>query len=420
MRFGIEHTMKIGVIGSGVSGLVSAHLLSRSHDVTIFESDQRIGGHVNTIAVDTADGVVHVDTGFIVFNEKNYPLFSKLLKELGVDSQSSRMSFSVKDERHGIEFSGSNLATLFAKKGTFGRLDHWRMLKDVHRFIGAVGDIAEGDPSITISQMASEMGLSDEFLERFLSPLGCALWSCPHGAFLEYPARFVAEFMRNHQLIDYRGRPEWRTLVGGSNRYVQALVSALKAEVKVSCGVDRIRRSQSQIFVEAGGVTLGFDEIVVAAHADTALGFLHEPSCAEIELLGAFPFQKNEAILHTDVSVLPENRKAWSSWNYRVPREELSAATVTYNMNILQSLATEETYLVSLNESAELDRSRILARFDYDHPISTVEGFAAKKRRSELIRHAGISYCGAYWGYGFHEDGVKSANEVGAAFGEVL
>lgn len=412
--------MKLAVIGSGVSGLVSTYLLGREHEVTLFEADSRIGGHVNTVSVNGANGELDIDTGFIVFNRPNYPGFVKLIEQLGVESQPSRMSFSVKDERHGVEYSGSSLGTLFASRQNLTRADHWRMLNDVRRFIGLVSKLSGEDSTMTVGQSVRRLGLSDEFLDRFLSPLGCALWSCPHESFVEFPVRFVAEFLENHQLINLTGRPEWRTIRGGSKRYVEALLKQTTAEIFVDHPVERIARGATGISLFSRDRVFEYDEVVVASHANQSLKMLWDPSSVECELLKCFPYQKNEAILHTDTSVLPVNRKAWSSWNYRVPEDHQLAATVTYNMNLLQSIEADSTYCVSLNESAVIDPAKVIARFDYEHPVATVAGLAAKNRRNEMIRHQGISYCGAYWGSGFHEAGVQSALDVCSAFGVEL
>lgn len=412
--------MKVAIIGSGVSGLVSGYLLGRSHDVTLFESADRIGGHIHTVPVESTDGLLNIDTGFIVFNLPNYPGFVRLIEKLGVESQPSRMSFSVKDERHNVEYSGSSLGNLFAKRQNLTRSDHWRMLVDIQRFILLVSRLSCEEADVTVRQSVSQLGLSDAFLNRFLSPLGCALWSCPHESFLEFPIRFVAEFLENHQLINLTGRPEWRTITGGSSRYVDALLSQVKAEISTSHPIERIERTPTGVLTHSGSASEKFDEVVVATHADQSLAMLCDPTSIERELLGCFPNQKNDVILHTDISVLPENPNAWSSWNYRVPADPQGSATVTYNMNLLQSLTASETYCVSLNESSVIDPEKVIGRFDYEHPIATVKGLGAKRRRTELIRHQGISYCGAYWGNGFHEAGVQSAFEVGKAFGEKL
>ncbi|MBX3114150.1 MAG: FAD-dependent oxidoreductase [Fimbriimonadaceae bacterium] len=416
----VKKNMEIAVIGSGVSGLVSAYLLSRNNRVTLYEADSRIGGHVNTVTVESESGPIKVDTGFIVFNRPNYPGFNRLINRLGVESQASRMSFSVKDERNGIEYSGSSLANLFAQRGSLNRGDHWRMLIDIQKFILMVKRLSFAESSITVEECIKQHAFSNEFLDRFLSPLGCALWSCPHDKFLSFPIRFVAEFLENHQLINLTGRPEWRTIQGGSNQYVNALIGKLNAEILLDSGVEQIQRGSSQILVSSKSKSKAYDEVVVAAHADQAIGLLLNPTQTECDILSSFEYQKNEAILHTDTSVLPEKRSAWSSWNYRVPKDFTDVATVTYNMNLLQSLESITTYCVSLNESQQIEPGNVIARINYDHPIASIRGLAAQSRRAELVRHEGISYCGAYWGNGFHEAGVQSALQVANAYGEEL
>jgi hypothetical protein len=387
--------------------------------VTLFEADDRIGGHVNTVEVFEGDRRLMIDTGFIVFNRPNYPGLNRLFDQLGVQSQPSKMSFSVKDERHGVEYSGANLGTLFANRTTLGRRDHWRMLGDITRFLRVIRRKDFSESEETVREAVDRLNLSVEFRDRFLSPLGCALWSCPHDAFLDFPMEFVVDFLRNHQLIDLGGRPEWRTVVGGSRAYVDRLVEAMSAEVLVGEPVARVERGSSGVEVLSRTGVRIFDEVVLACHADQALEVVVRASELERELLGSFQFQPNEAILHTDTSVLPLNPSAWASWNTRVPANEAGVATVTYDMNILQRLDARETYCVSLNESG-LDESKVIARFHYSHPLATRAAARAKKRRSALVRHEGISYCGAYWGYGFHEDGLRSALDVARAFGEEL
>lgn len=409
--------MKIAVAGAGVSGLVAAYGLGRRHAVTVFESDARLGGHIHTVPV--SDGLA-VDTGFIVFNRPNYPLFNRLLQTLEVGSRPTTMSFSVQDDRTGVEYSGHSLDSLFAQRGRIFDFGHWKMLADVRRFMKSGAMLAEAEPDRTTAQFLEEDGYSEAFAERFLIPLAAALWSCPRAAVREFPIRFVAEFLKNHSMLQLSGKPEWRTVVGGSKTYLEALLNRTHADFRTQAPVERIVRTPQGVRVSVNGSEERFDEVIVAAHADQALAMLEEPSAIECALLSAFPYQKNDVVLHTDSSRLPKNRRAWASWNYRVPESPSESATVTYCMNRLMGLETDTTYCVSLNETAAIDPNRVIGRYAYHHPAATVAGVRARMKRSALIRHRGVSYAGAYWGYGFHEDGVRSAVEVLQAFGEEL
>lgn len=408
--------MTIAVVGSGVSGLAAAHLLSQEHEVVLFEASTRLGGHVNTVTVDSHGRDVPVDTGFIVFNRRNYPLFSRLLDELGVESQLSKMSFSVQVEADGTEYSGSNLGSLFATRRNLGRKEHWSLLAEIARFVRWSPRLAQAPPEETLEVLTERYSFSQSFMERFLLPLCSALWSCPASTSTQVPIRFVCRFLENHSMLRPVGRPKWRTVRHGAQRYVDALCERLKAEVRVGRPVERVRRSEHGVIVECG-TSYRFDEAVLACHADQALNLVAQPSESESALLGAFPYQPNVALLHTDTRLLPRNPQAWSSWNYRVPMQPESVPTVTYNMNILQSLDTPETYCVSLNEQSRVAPDKVVAQIEYEHPVMTVRGLLAQEQRTELIRHQGLSYCGAYWGYGFHEDGFRSGVEVARAFG---
>jgi predicted NAD/FAD-binding protein len=408
--------VKIAVIGSGVSGLVAAHLLGRKHEVTVFEADSRLGGHINTVEIPGKN--LAIDTGFIVFSEPNYPLFTKLLNKLEVASKPTTMSFSVRDDRSGTEYSGNSLDSLFAQRGNALRPEHWRMLFEIRRFMKIGPSLIHERPEITVREFLKSGRYPTVFAERFLIPLASALWSCPAEQVLQSPIRFVAEFLHNHRMLQISGKPVWRVVEGGSRTYMKALLKQTKADFQTNRAAESLVRNAQGIDIQTGGKAFRFDEVVVAAHADHALRMLEDPSPEECELLASFPYQPNEVVLHTDTSVLPKQKKAWASWNYRIPANPEAKATVTYNMNLLQGLDAVETYSVSLNQSELINPANVVARFTYDHPVATAKGMYARQRREELIRHKGVSYCGAYWGYGFHEDGVRSAVEVAAAFGE--
>jgi hypothetical protein len=412
---------RIAVIGAGVSGLVAADRLARDHHVTLFEAEDRPGGHTHTVAVDAADGPHQVDTGFIVFNPVNYPNFTALLDELGIASRPTDMSFSVRCDRTGLEWAGADsLNRVFGQRRNLVRPAFYRMLADLARFARlARGVAADPDDRQTVAQFVAAHRFSRSFVEHYLLPLGAALWSCPAGRFADFPIRFVAEFLGNHAMLDPLGeRPQWRTVSGGSRRYVDALLARFRGELRLATPIRTVRRDPRGVtVVRADGQPEGFDEVVLACHADQALALLERPTAAEEAVLAAFPFGANEAVLHTDTAVLPRARRTWAAWNYRRPAGEEGAVAVTYNMNILQGLAAADTYCVTLNDDGDIDPSRVITRMTYHHPRFTAERGRAQARHAELIRANRTSFCGAYWGYGFHEDGVRSALAVTAAFG---
>jgi predicted NAD/FAD-binding protein len=391
-----------------------AYLLGRNHDATVFEGQNRLGGHINTVECAAGEGTFRIDTGFIVHNEQNYPLFSKLLRNLGSETQDSEMSFSVRHDPSGTEFSGKNLDTIFTSRKNIVSLDHWSMIRDIRRFFVLATNEVENQ---TVAEFMAEHRLGKPFWERFLSPLCCSLWSCPPAKAAEFPISYVASFLKNHGMLTLTGRPTWKVVKGGSNSYLDTLLTHVRARILKGCPVDRITRREHRVQVSTPFGDHDFDEVIVACHADEALALLQSPNSEELELLRSFPFQKNDAVLHTDTSVLPKNPRAWASWNYRVPVGDHSSSTVTYNMNKLQNLNSKTTYLVSLNEP-NIDPSKIIKRIQYAHPVGTEAAQVAREQRSVLVRNDRISYCGAYWGYGFHEDGVRSAVEVARAFGE--
>ena len=409
--------MRIAIVGSGVSGLIAAYLLHSLHDITVFEARDRIGGHVNTIPVDTDGRTWHVDTGFIVYNEKNYPNFTRLLKKLSAGTQPSDMSFSVRCDRTGLEYNGSTLRRLFVQKRNLLSPGYYRMIRDILRFNAeAPAAIANGSANVSMGEYLTRGKYSSRLADHYLVPMGSALWSMPRGQVLEMPAEFFVRFFDNHGMLEVDDRPQWRVVEGGSASYVAPLVEPFRDRIRTSTPVRTIRR-------HAVGVTVNgerFDEVILACHADQALAMLADPSASESEILGALPFQKNQVVLHTDTEVLPRRQKAWGAWNYHIRREEHEPVTVTYDMNILQSLSAPETFCVTLNPPEWIDASRILYETTFDHPVFTTAGTHAQRRRDEISGVNRTHYCGAYWGFGFHEDGVRSAVEVGRAFGAEL
>lgn len=405
-------------MGAGISGLVCAYLLSEAHDVVLFEREPRLGGHTNTVSVSHEGREIPVDTGFIVFNERNYPNFCALLKRLGVASRPTTMSFSVRDHARDFEYGGTSLA------GAVGTLSNllsprwWRICRGVAS-LGSTGRalLADVDETQTIGDLCRSGRVSPGFLDDYLLPMAAAIWSAPRDSILDFPAKFLLRFFDNHGMLDLRNRPQWRTIEGGSRRYIDAMLTTIGTSARVACSVERIERSSSGVTILAGGVSERFDEVVLAAHSDQSLTMLADPTPEERSILGELPYQPNEAILHTDVRQLPRRRRCWAAWNYRMTDDPARPVSVTYNMTILQRLDTRTPLCVTLNDADSIDPACIIGRFLYHHPLSSVAGERAKHRRDEISGVNRTQYCGAYWGNGFHEDGVASALHVCRRFG---
>lgn len=407
--------MRIAVVGTGVAGLVAAHLLHSSAELTVFEARERIGGHVGTVEVEGPDGAsLSVDTGFIVYNEHNYPLFTRLLRRLDVKTQPSNMSFSVRCDRTGLEYNGSSLSQLFSQRRNILSLPFHRMLLDILRFNReAAGAVRNGAADMTLGEYVEAAGYSSRLARDYLVPMGSALWSTSRSQVLEMPAGFFVRFFESHGMLTVDERPQWRVVAGGSRQYVETLVQPFRDRIRIGTPVERVERTDEGVRVDGEP----FDHVILACHADQALRLLADPSAGEREILGAFPYQANDVVLHTDTSVLPRTRRAWGAWNYRIRGHDDEPATVTYDMSLLQSLPGPTTYCVTLNATETLDPARILHRVRYDHPVYTEDGFAAQSRHAEISGRRRTHYCGAYWGNGFHEDGVRSAVRVASALG---
>jgi predicted NAD/FAD-binding protein len=403
--------MRIAIIGAGVSGLVAAHLLHREHDVAIFEAADWIGGHTHTVRVDAEDGPHDVDTGFIVMNDRNYPNFERLLGKLGVPTQLSNMSFSVSDGRD-FEYSSTSLGGLFANPRHLASPRFIRMLADVRRFQRDARELLHGNgdgDGPSLRDYLEQHSYSREFVEGLIVPQAAAVWSADPHQMWSFPARFLAQFFYNHGMLGLRGRPRWRTVVGGSHRYVERLIAPFSERIRLSHPVTAITRHAEHVEVTArGGEARRFDRVIIATHSDQALAMLSNPSDREREILGSIPYQRNEVVLHTDRRLLPRRRRAWASWNYHLDAGN-GASSVTYHMNRLQRLVARDELCVTLNLSDRIEPSRVLGRWHYSHPVYTARGMSAQRRRSEIDGVDGIHYCGAYWGWGFHEDGVVSA-----------
>jgi len=406
--------MKIAVIGTGIAGNVAAYRLAGDHEITVFEADRRIGGHTNTVDVLAAGQRWAVDTGFIVFNDLTYPNFIALLDELGVESQASDMSFSVRSERDGLEYNGASLNALFAQRSNLLRPSFYRMLLDILRFNREAPALLD-DPgdSISLGDYLDQNGYSSRFVDHYIVPMGAAIWSATPGGMRAVPAAFFVRFFHNHGLLSVNDRPTWRVIKGGSRTYLDKLVAGHRDRIRLDTPVEWVRRYSEYIEVKAKGAPVErFDRVFFACHSDQALKLLADPTPEEQEVLGAIEYQQNEAVLHTDHSLMPARRLAWAAWNYHIPRGESDPdgkVALTYNMNILQSLEAPVEFCVTLNYTHAIDPDKIIQTISYSHPVFTEAAVAAQKRHREINGAHRTYFCGAYWRYGFHEDGVVSA-----------
>jgi len=413
--------LRIAIVGGGVSGLVCAWLLHDRHDIVVFEANDYAGGHTNTVRVDTTHETHAIDTGFIVFNHRTYPNFTRLLDRLDVPSDPSSMSFSVHCERTGLEYNGTNLNALFAQRVNLIRPSFHRMLREIMRFGREAPELLAAATEETLSSYLERRDYSRAFVDNYLIPMGAAIWSTDPELMLRFPARFFVEFFANHGMLDLHERPQWRVIRGGSQRYVEKLMRPFHDRLHLRTKVTRVRRDGDAVRVKpAGGPELEFDRVIFATHSDITLAMLADPSEAEREILTQIPYQRNRTALHTDTSLLPERKRAWASWNYRIPSNGDQRLSVTYHMNRLQSLTSRNDYCVTLNSEGRIAADRIVYEQVYEHPLYTVPGTRARARKAEISGVNNTYYCGAYWGNGFHEDGVVSALDVCAHFGRGL
>jgi len=408
--------MRIAVVGSGVSGLAAAWLLSPEHEVTLFEANDYLGGHTHTHLLELEGRQVAVDSGFIVYNEAHYPLLTRLFAQLGVRSQPTTMSFSVRDAGSGLEYGATTLDTLFCQRRNLLSPRFWGMLRDLLRFYREAPAILDSaDPGPTLGEYLAAHRYGAAFRDQHLVPMAAALWSAPASRILTFPAQYLVRFMANHQMLQLRGRTPWRVVCGGSSQYVAAMRAGWRVQERLNCPVHSVRRDAAGVQLISAAGTERFDQIVFACHSDESLSLLEDASVEERQILGAIPYQDNEVVLHTDATLLPQNRKAWAAWNAYIPAESAQDCTVSYCMNLLQGLNTPEPLVVTLNRTAAIDPARILRRMQYRHPVYTRQSVAAQLRRAQIQGRRHSWYAGAYWGWGFHEDGLRSAVEVCAA-----
>ena len=419
--------MKIAVIGSGISGMVAAHELAKDHDITLFESAPILGGHTATKEIEVAGRQYAIDTGFIVFNDWTYPEFIRLMNKLGVDSQPTSMSFSVSDSLSGVEYAGTSLNALFAQRRNLVSPRFLTMVRDILRFNKESElHLAENSEcaAMTLGQYLDQFGYSNVFRDLYLVPMGAAIWSSNTAMMLNFPLQFFVRFFRNHGLLNIKNRPQWRVIKGGSRSYIAPLIENFEKGIELDNPVLKVTRKAradgtTSVIVESRRFTAEYDQVIFACHSDQALRLLTDATSKEKTILSAIPYSRNAVVLHTDISLLPQNRKCWSSWNVAMDGKHMAQPTLTYNMNILQGIESEDTFCVTLNQTDAIDPASILGEYEYDHPVFTEEGLLAQQRWYEINGVCNTWFCGAYWRNGFHEDGVWSALRVAGEIGKL-
>ena len=403
--------MKIAIIGSGISGLTLAYYLDKKYNVTLFEKEDRIGGHTHTHTLKINQDIIKVDSGFIVFNKKTYPNFIKLLKELKVSYQPSSMSFSVQSTLSRLEYAGNNLKTLFAQKKNLLNIYFWRLLWEILKFNKLAKKILQKPElieNLTIQEFVNKHNFSEYFLNNYLLPMSSAIWSSSYKDIKKFSLLFFLNFLNNHGMININDRPQWLTIKNGSETYVQKIVSQLKGKIKLNSTISNVYRNNGKCIIEINKKKLKFDFVFFACHADQALKLIKNPNLLEKNILGSFKYSSNKAVLHQDTNLMPKNKSIWSAWNYIIKNKTTSQARVTYNMNILQSISPKNDLLVSLNSDQDINPKAILKSMDYTHPIFNLNTYLNQKQQ-HLVCKDGFAFSGAYWGNGFHEDGVVSA-----------
>ena len=419
-----QERQRIAVIGAGVSGLTAAWLLADKHDVHLFEAGDYAGGHTNTEQFEAGGRTWPVNTGFIVFNDWTYPNFIKLMDRLGVASEVSNMSFSVDCHASGLQYNGTSLNTLFAQRRNLFNLNFLKMIREILRFNKetradlAAATIPDGE---TLGEYLNRNGYSRYFRNYYIVPMGAAIWSAPEIVLEQFPIRFFLQFFNNHGMLSVDDRPTWRVISGGSATYVNRMMDKLRERTHLNSPVTSVKRDADGVTLVANGQEHRFDQVIFGCHSDQALAMLDDATDDERSILGAIAYQKNDVVLHTDASVLPSNRLAWAAWNYMIPEHSTQPVSVTYNMKVLQNFDdAPETFCVTLNRSRDINPEKVIKRFEYDHPVFTLDAVAAQERYDDIGNRNRTHFCGAYWFNGFHEDGVRSALRVTRAFGVEL
>ena len=406
--------MKIAIIGAGISGLTAAYILSKKHSITLYEKNNYLGGHANTFQVAEKNKILAIDTGFIVFNHVNYPNLSKIFSDLNVEIEDSDMSFSVHNEKTNLEYNGTSISKIFAQRKNIFNINFLLMLNDILKFNKNSSAILNSPYSdkITVNEFIKSNNYKKDFVENYLIPLGSSLWSCPKEKFMNFSILFVIEFLHNHCMLTVNDRPIWKTVKGGSKEYIKKMLLDSKNLEIIKNSVKKVVRDTKEVSIFTEDNRSYYDEVIIACHPDQALNLVDNLEVSEKAILEPFKYEINSTLLHTDTTVLPSNKSIWASWNYRIPINSQEKVMVTYNMNKLQNIDSKNTYCVSLNLGSKIDQEKIIKEFKYEHPIFFPGIAEYQAQHASLIRNKRISYCGAYWGYGFHEDGVNSALKV--------
>ena len=410
--------MKLAVIGSGISGNTLAYLLNQKYDVTLYEKNKRIGGHSHTHHVTLNNKKVSVDTGFIVFNKKTYPLFTSLLDNLGVKYENSDMSFSVFSEKNNFEYNGTSINSLFSQRKNLVNLRFLKMIFEILRFNKQA--IKLQSKTITLSQYLKKNNYSDFFCNNYILPMGAAIWASDIKTILNFPAYFFISFFNNHGMLSINNRPQWLTISGGSEQYVKKLTSSFKNKIRLNSKIKKIHRYKNHITIEDNHSKEKYDYIFFACHSDEALDMLSKPTANEISILKALPYQENKVILHTDASIMPKKKLSWAAWNYNIDSSDSEPITLTYNMNILQNIKSKKDLLVTLNPKKTVQKENIIKNLKYSHPKFSIKGISAQRMKNKISGKNRSFFAGAYWGKGFHEDGVKSAYDAVNSFEKII
>ncbi len=415
--------MKIAVIGTGISGLTAAYKLYKDHDVTLYEAGHYVGGHANTVDTETSLGRIPVDTGFIVYNDWTYPNFIEILNDIGVEVAESNMSFSVQNDKTGLEWAGHSINSLFTQRKNFLSPTFHRMWRDILRFnkLGKAFSSAASsvDNRYTLDLFLKDNHFSQTFIDNYIIPMGAAIWSAQPEKMMDFPALSFLRFFNNHGLLNVKNRPQWRTIKGGSREYIKALSKPFADNIRLNDPVKAIIRQNNKVHIQASDLQI-YDHVFISCHSNQALALLGQASKVEESILGDIHYQKNTAILHTDANVMPSHKRAWAAWNYHLPKSSNDNVALSYHMNVLQPLACPDDIFVSLNPYQEINENKIQRTIDYEHPIFDTAAINAQQRFSEIQGIQNTWFCGAYWRNGFHEDGVWSAIEAFKMFTQKL
>jgi len=404
--------MKIAIVGAGISGNAIAHLLHKEHKITLFEKNDRIGGHSHTHKIQIEDKTISVDTGFIVFNKKTYPLFTSLLDKLGVDYEDSNMSFSVFSKLSGLEYNGTNLNTLFSQRKNLFNFKFIKMVLEIFRFNKKALELLSTKEEITLGDYLANHNYSSYFSKHYILPMGSAIWSSNIETMLNFPAKFFVKFFHNHGMLNINDRPQWLTITGGSESYVKKLCEPFINSIKLNSNIRFIERMENKVIIHHNQGSENFDYLFMACHSNEALKLIKDTSYVEKELLGSIPYADNDVYLHTDASIMPKHKLSWAAWNYNIDNKSHEPISLTYNMNILQNIKSESPVLVTLNPKSNIDPKKIIKKLNYSHPTFNIDGINAQKKHHLISGVNRTFYAGAYWGNGFHEDGIKSAYDV--------